>query len=165
MPARKKLAAPKISLILVERLCDLYWFKGSSVLWRELTVEKLLQHDPIDQYIDEKLRVYREDVSGYRELEGTLPLPEGFEGLDDDWHIGRARFFYDQLLAGDTLDPISLDNVCNGSHIYAMPVVIDGHHRLGASLLAGVPTIPAYYGGRTDLLSYLTGRRKTCPID
>ena len=37
------------------------------------------------------------------------------------------------------------------------------HHRLAASHLAGAKTILANYGGRIDLLRYLTGARKTCP--
>lgn len=76
---------------------------------------------------------------------------------------GRIRFFYEQLLAGEALDAIEVDNVCIHRHIYPKPIVLDGHHRLAASHLAGAGIILASYGGRVDLLRYLTGARKTCP--
>jgi hypothetical protein len=115
------------------------------------------------EYVDENLRIPKDQLLRYRAA-GEY-LGESFQATDDVWDIRRARFFYDQLLAGATLDPINLDNVCCGVHIYAQPVIIDGHHRLGASLIAGVRTILVHYGGRIDLRDYLTGRRRTCPAD
>jgi hypothetical protein len=86
-------------------------------------------------------------------------------GFDDNWHLGRVRFFVEQLHAGVKLDPISVDNVCNRGHVYAVPVLLDGHHRLAASCIAGARTIAASYGGRVDLRRYLTGDRATIPTD
>ena len=79
------------------------------------------------------------------------------------WDYGRIRFFYEQLLAGATLDAIEIDNECHFGRIYPEPILLDGHHRLAASHLAGARVILASYGGRVDLLRYLTGERRTCP--
>lgn len=79
------------------------------------------------------------------------------------WDYGRIRHFFEELKAGRPVDPIMLDNVCSGMHIYPEPALIDGHHRLAASWLAKVPTIPAHYSGRVDLLEYLTGVRQVAP--
>ncbi len=95
----------------------------------------------------------------------SQPYVEEFERPveDDPWHLGRVRYFFDQLQAGKKLDPICVDNMCDAGHIYAVPVIIDGRHRLVASHLAGVRTIAASYGGRVDLRDYLIGLRKTQP--
>ena len=81
------------------------------------------------------------------------------------WHYGRVRFFVEEILAGKQLDPIDIDNECEGMLIYPRPTVNDGNHRLVAHHLTKRPTICAYYGGRTDLLKYLIGKRKTVPKD
>jgi hypothetical protein len=81
------------------------------------------------------------------------------------YHQRRIRHFMDRLLAGEELDPITIDNYCDGGHIYAHPIVDDGNHRLLAHILIGRETIQAEYGGRIDLLNFLQGRRKNPPID
>jgi hypothetical protein len=97
-------------------------------------------------------------------LEGTKPLAkfrENKRGIA--YHRSRIRYFVDLLRAGQELDPISVDNVCNGMHIYPIPVLLDGNHRLIACILVGCKTIPVEYGGRVDLRHYLEGKRKTLP--
>ncbi len=128
--------------ILVDRLCALYGWpsEGSTNPFRRITLDELLRHRPATEYRDDMTRI-----------------------VDETWHVSRVRFFYDELLAGRQLDPISIDNVCDGGHIYPEPILIDGHHRLAASVLASVRTILAWYGGRIDLRDYLTGRRLRCP--
>jgi hypothetical protein len=79
------------------------------------------------------------------------------------WDYGRIRHFYERCLAGEKLDAIKVDNECNFGHIYPVPILLDGHHRLAASHLAGTTIILVSYSGRLDLLRYLTGARKTCP--
>lgn len=80
------------------------------------------------------------------------------------WDYGRIRFFYEQLLAGETLDAIEVDNRCDHGRVYPEPILLDGHHRLAASHLANARSIRVIYGGRIDLLRYLTGARRICPI-
>jgi hypothetical protein len=79
------------------------------------------------------------------------------------WDYGRIRHFYECLLTGEPLDAIEVDNECAFGQIYPVPILLDGHHRLAASHLAGAPIILVNYGGRLDLLRYLTGKRETCP--
>jgi len=49
-------------------------------------------------------------------------------------------------------------------HIYPIPILNDGHHRLVAYRLTKRRTIPAYYSGRVDLLEYLKGDRARKPV-
>ena len=70
------------------------------------------------------------------------------------------RFFYEEIRAGQKLDPIVIDNDWTLS---PYPIIDDGHHRLAAHHIAGCRIIRAWYGGRVDLLDYLTGKRKTRP--
>lgn len=88
---------------------------------------------------------------------------ESIERHSRSWHLGRVRYFVEELERGAGLTPIVVDNLCSNGRIYPEPIVIDGHHRLIASKLTGAPIILAEYSGRIDLLRYLTGHRKTCP--
>lgn len=126
----------KIDHLLVRRFTRLYswWFDES--LYKGLKLKDLLRHEPILEFASEAKR------------------PD-----DLKWHLGRVRHFYDELLLGRDLDPVTVDNECHGSHIYAVPLLIDGHHRLAGYWFARRRTIPAYYSGRVDLLEYLTGKR------
>lgn len=125
----------KVDHLLVRRFARLYtWFFEES-LYKDLTVKDILRREP-QKFVDENKR------------------PDNF-----DWHLGRVRFLYEELLAGKDLEPVMVDNHCSGMHIYAEPVLIDGHHRLAAHWFARRKTIPAYYSGRVDLLDYLTGKR------
>lgn len=86
------------------------------------------------------------------------------ESKKRDWDLGRIHHFVLELRAGKAVDPIELDNDCTWETI-GPPIICDGHHRFIAALLAGIATIPATYGGRVDILNYLTGKRKTPPKD
>lgn len=85
------------------------------------------------------------------------------EERDMEYHKGRVKFFVDQLQKGLELEPIEVDNACEGCHIYPYPVVPDGNHRLLAYWAAKRKTIPATYGGRIDLLKYLEGKSRKKP--
>jgi hypothetical protein len=129
--------------VLVERLWALYAWPEFNLPMREMTVEKLLQYPSQPAYVSDEARTQKRPTRA--------------------WDYGRIRHFYERLLEGDVLDAIEVDNVCNHGHIYPEPVLLDGHHRLAASRLAGTRIILVSYGGRLDLLRYLTGARKTCP--
>jgi len=78
-------------------------------------------------------------------------------------HANRIRFMTE---TPEVLEfPIEVDNVCAGSAILPCPVILDGHHRLAAHVWLGRKTIRARYGGRVDLLDYLTGASDDCPSD
>lgn len=129
--------------VIVERLWALYAWPEGMLPMGGMTVEKLLKYPAQPTYVSDDKRTWKQPRRA--------------------WDYGRIRHFYEQLLAGHTLDPIDLDNVCEFGRIYPEPVVTDGHHRLAASHLAGARFIFASYGGRVDLRRYLTGHRSTCP--
>lgn len=102
-------------------------------------------------------------------LQEVAPIAEYLDpahrSLDDRaWDLGRIRFFYDELGRGADLEPIDVDNVCDGGRIYPIPIVLDGHHRLIAAVLRR-RRIRVEYGGRVDLLDYLKGQRRRPPLD
>ena len=127
----------------VERLWTLYTWPEWNLPMRKMTITKLLTYRTQPDYVSDVERTRKQPTRA--------------------WDYGRIRFFYERLLAGDTLGAIEVDNVCDHGRIYPEPIVLDGHHRLAASHLAGARIILASYGGRVDLLRYLTGARKTCP--
>jgi hypothetical protein len=135
-----KLAPNKL---IVDRLWTLYEWPEWNLPMQKMTIRKLLRYRSQPKYISD--------------VERTRKQPKL------RWDYGRIRFFYERLLAGETLEPIDVDNRCDYGHIYPEPVLLDGHHRLAASHLAAAPIILANYGGRVDLLRYLIGARKTCP--
>ena len=126
--------------VLVDRLWSLYAWPVWILPMRGVTL-KTLQRYPSQPY-------YATDYNR------TYPR---------NWHYGRIRFFVDELLDGRVLDPIEIDNVCDGGYVYPVVDLVDGHHRLAASRLTRTKTILAHYGGRVDLLNYLKGRSNICP--
>ena len=139
----EKTASTAPSKLLVERLWALYRWPERGLPMRTMTLKKLLRYRSQAAYVSDEARTRKQPTRA--------------------WDYGRIRFFCEQLLAGVTLDAIDVDNECGDEFIYPEPVLLDGHHRLAASHLAGVKIILANYGGRIDLLRYLTGARKTCP--
>lgn len=80
---------------------------------------------------------------------------------DERYHIGRILYFVRTGIP----DPIEIDNVCSGNRIQPVPILLDGHHRLYAAILRRDETIPCRYGGRVDLLEWLTGASDRMPED
>jgi hypothetical protein len=138
-----------IDHLLVERVFQTYergfWFHK---LFEGETVRSLRKWPPVDEHMDERLR---SEPSKRRSK------------VRQNYDFGRVRYFVDRLLAGEELDPIHVDNVCAGGHIYPELVIDDGHHRLVAYRLVKRSTIPVYYSGRVDLLEYLKGDRPKKP--
>lgn len=131
------------SKVLVARLWETYPWPEQNLPMQKMTIAKLLTYTPQPNYVSDAERTRKPPTRA--------------------WDYGRIRYFYERVLAGKTLDAIEIDNECNYGRIYPVPVLLDGHHRLAASHLAGAPIILVSYGGRLDLLRYLTGARKTCP--
>lgn len=118
------------------KLCDTTWALN---LFGTLKAADVLRYEPISDFV------------------------AGDERSDEAaWHFGRVRHFYDRIRNGLTVDPIDVDNRCVHGHIYPIPVVLDGHHRLVAATLAR-KRLAARYSGRIDLLDYLTGKRSRPP--
>jgi len=133
-----------LSKVIVQRLWDLYPWPERNLPMRKMTIAKLLTYPSQPTYVCDLARTRKQPTRA--------------------WDYGRIRHFYERLLAGETLDAIEVDNECNLGRIYPVPVLLDGHHRLAAAHLVGAPIILVSYGGRIDLLRYLTGARKTCPV-
>ena len=133
----------RLDKLIVERLWSLYEWPEANLPMQKMTIRKLLTYRSQPKYISDVTRTRKQPALR--------------------WDYGRIRFFYERLLAGETLEPIDVDNRCDYGHIYAEPVLLDGHHRLAAAHLANALIIFANYGGRVDLLRYLIGARKTCP--
>lgn len=80
-------------------------------------------------------------------------------GRDMNYHLGRLAYFVRLLKSGESLTPIEVDNRCDNSQVYPEAIILDGHHRFGASLLVNEPKIPISYGGCIDVLEWLIGVR------
>lgn len=131
-------------VLLVDRLWALYSWPEGNLPMRKMTLAKLLTYPAQPLYVSDEARTRKKPSRA--------------------WDYGRIRYFYEQLQADVDLAAIEIDNECSFfGQIYPVPIVLDGHHRLAASHLAGTHFIRASYGGRIDLLRYLTGVRKTCP--
>ena len=137
------MSTSKASKVLVERLWVLYPWPERNLPMRKMTIAKLLTYPAQPIYVSDAARTVKQPTRA--------------------WDYGRIRYFYERLLVGDTLDAIEVDNECDFGRIYPVPVLLDGHHRLAAAHLAAARVILVSYGGRIDLLRYLTGARKTCP--
>lgn len=129
--------------IFVERLWALYRWPEWNLPMVGVTADTLLRYRSQPEYVSDDLRTEKQPTRA--------------------WDYGRIRFFFEQLGRGVTLDPIEIDNHCDGGRIYPEPVLNDGHHRFAAAHLFGCTTILATYCGRVDLLRYLTGQCKSCP--
>ena len=80
------------------------------------------------------------------------------------WRIGRILYFINHP---EEIKDVEIDNLYSGEYIFPVPVIIDGNHRLMAAIwLASqgkMNKIHCIYGGRIDLLDYLTGKTDNCP--
>ncbi len=85
------------------------------------------------------------------------------ENWSPEEHAARVRY----IMQSPELRklPIEIDCAVHANHILAQPVVLDGWHRLHAAWALGSHTIPGEFGGRLDLLDYLTGKTKERPED
>lgn len=84
--------------------------------------------------------------------------PYGDRELSPSWHAERIRFLMRHL---DDQAPIYIDCFCDGPNILAIPVIVDGWHRLHAHWALGRKTIPIHFGGRVDLLEGTTDELPT----
>ncbi len=99
---------------------------------------------------------------------GHVPLqpshetrPYNFSGdRFNPWHIGRVLYFAENP---DKISAISIDAVCDGGRMYAVPVCDDGNHRLMGAIIVGMKRIPSTFGGIVDLCEYLDGKTNIRP--
>lgn len=82
------------------------------------------------------------------------------------WHIGRVLYF---IKHPEEIRDIEIDNLCDGNYICPVPKIVDGNHRFMAAMWlqdqGKLDKVHCRYGGRSDLLDYLTGSSDYCPED
>lgn len=81
------------------------------------------------------------------------------------YDYGRIAYFVRQLEQGGEIEPIEIDCYCEGHHVYPEAMILDGCHRFCAHILLRKRRIPILFGGRVDLLEWLRGERKQCPME
>jgi hypothetical protein len=85
---------------------------------------------------------------------------------DDDWHIGRIIYFINHP---EEIYNIQVDNVCNEMSILPIPMIEDGNHRFMAAMWLNdkkkMKRVHCIYGGRKDLLDYLSGNTNKIPME
>lgn len=81
-----------------------------------------------------------------------------------EWHLGRILYFINHQ---DEIKDIEIDNIYSKNYIYPYPFIIDGNHRFYAAMWlhdrGEMDKIHCLYGGRQDVLDYLTGKSDICP--
>ena len=86
------------------------------------------------------------------------------EEKSTEYHIGRIIYFINHP---EEIKDIIIDNLCMDYYIFPSPIIVDGNHRFVASLYLNekgkMNKIHCRYGGRVDLLDYLTGDSNECP--
>lgn len=93
---------------------------------------------------------------------GHMHQKDPVEPRSNDYHIRRILYFMNHQ---DEIKNIELDNECVASYVLPQVVLIDGWHRLFAAIILKLEKIEVRYGGRTDLLQYLSGKTNEEPID
>lgn len=135
------------NMIKIDRLKE--FFPDGSMEWN--TGEKVSLQD-----IDVAIRNHQ--------LEEPEPFGDTWEHLcmeskSTKWHIGRILYFINHL---EEIKDIELDNYCNNGLIYPKPIIVDGNHRFMAALWlrkqGTIDKVHCRYGGREDILDYLTGK-------
>lgn len=83
------------------------------------------------------------------------PYDASCEEWDAERHAARIRFLMES--EEEMRSPVSIDCECSGGHVYPVPVICDGWHRLHAHWALSRTTIAVAFGGGVDLIEYLEG--------
>lgn len=70
-----------------------------------------------------------------------------------DYHIARIIYFIDHP---EEITDIEVDNPCIDHGILPGCEIIDGYHRLAAAIILKLDSIDINYGGREDILNYIS---------
>ncbi|MBD8839430.1 hypothetical protein IFU39_16580 [Paenibacillus sp. CFBP 13594] len=85
---------------------------------------------------------------------------------EDDYHLARIVYFINHP---EEIKGVEVDNVivADRYHCSVMPnaKITDGHHRLMAAKHLDLEKIDIRYGGRSDILDYLTGDSDSEPTN
>lgn len=81
---------------------------------------------------------------------------------DNEYHISRILYFVENP---HEITGIQIDNDVFNNWILPNAAIIDGWHRIAAAIVLEMKKIQIEYGGRMDVLDYLTGRTDDPPED
>lgn len=79
------------------------------------------------------------------------------------YDCGRVHFLLREIRAGKPIEPVEIETTWHGHSPIGL-ILLDGHHRFVASVLAGKRRIPANVGGLVDLRDWLVGERREFPL-
>lgn len=86
------------------------------------------------------------------------------EDKSKEWHISRIIYFINHP---NEIKDIELESLCSGGYMFPAPYIYDGNHRFMAAMWLHqqdkMDKVHCYYGGRLDVLDYLTGKIEECP--
>ncbi|TXH08150.1 MAG: hypothetical protein E6R04_11310 [Spirochaetes bacterium] len=131
--------ADKPDTILVARLKKLYWPKDVFGMYK---LPAVLAAVPVSRFANEGSK----------------------KRTQDEYNLGRVRYFYDKFKQGKKVDPIAIDF----SYIGFVPINLvlhDGHHRFAAAVLAEQERIKAFCAGPVTEIEYLTGKQKNTTLE
>lgn len=141
-------------MILINRLSE--FFAEDGWCWNENEPVKL---DDIEKAMNDK---QKEEAQPFGDTFKHLCM----ENKLTDWHIGRVIYFINHP---EEIRDIEIDNLCIDNYILPSPIIVDGNHRFMAAMWLSdrglKQKIHCRYGGRLDLLDYLSGKSDECPID
>lgn len=132
-------------IILTERLTEFY---PNGFKWNE----KIITEEMVKSAIEN-------GDTGINEEYGNQIAPKI---KSDEWHVSRIVYF---VLHPEEIRNINIDNVARGMHICPIPIILDGNHRFFAAIVLKMQKVHCLYGGREDLLDYLTGKTNICPTE
>lgn len=85
---------------------------------------------------------------------------------DNEYHMSRILYFVNHP---EEIKDIEIDNKYwwdkYSHYIYPTSRIVDGWHRLSASLYLNFKELEVVYDGRIDVLSYLTGECEEAPTE
>lgn len=120
-----------------------------------ILVNRLLRHyDPFDFLFGKSHRDLTDEFF-------NVPWVGFVPGWDRSKHKNydrrRIAYFIRKLRAGESIDPIELDNEIFGRSTWGPLIITDGHHRACAAILVRRRRIHCEYSGLVATLKWLKG--------
>ena len=148
-------------------------YKGDMILIDRLA-EFIFPNNNVCMQWNDGENILLEDISAAIDcshLEESTPFRDHWkhrviESKSTEWHINRVIYFINHP---NEIKNIEIDNLSNGMEIFPIPIIDDGNHRFLAAMYlhkkGQMDKIHCMYGGRQDLLAYLSGKIDEYPDD